>query len=130
MKTALAAFAAVTALLCAGCEHTPRNEFADKTYVSENHEGFTIVIRDNGRFFYQAAWYASYMGDGKWLLDGDTLVLEDDCEPAGYPLLNRFKVVGDTLVFQEEGSGNFMYVKLDDGDIFTVQQDYSNSPWG
>lgn len=122
-RPALLIAAALTAILCTGCERTPRNEFADKVYVSEKHEDFVIVIRDNGTFYYQAAWYANYRGDGEWLLDGDTIILEDDIEMQGYPLLNRFKVVGDTLVFQEEGSGNFMYTKLDDGDVFKVQQD-------
>ena len=48
------------------------------------------------------------------MLDGDTVIMTD----GGYGLVNHFRHDGDDLVFVEQDSDNFVYVKVKDGEKF------------
>lgn len=113
------------ALLFTGCAGSvPKSDIAGKAYTYEN-EGiggdFTITINGDGTFSYCEGIASSYLGFGSWTLEGETLFLSDD-EQMGYPLINCFKVDGNDLVFQAEGSTNFLYVKVADGERFSASQ--------
>ena len=97
-----------------------RDDVAGKTYLYEG-EGtggsFTITLYEDGTFTYYEGMLSSYIGDGTFMLDGDTVVMTDD-GPGGYGLVNRFRRDGDDLVFVEQDSDNFIYVKVKDGEKF------------
>lgn len=116
----LSALAAGIVLLLAGCGAQVReSDLTGKTYVYEN-EGFggnfAIRLQEGHAFSYYEGLLSSYIGIGTWSLDGDTLTLTDD---TGADIANRFKVDGKDLVFQAEGSTNFTYVKVADGEKFS-----------
>lgn len=127
MKKLLACVLGTACLLgLAACGRTggesaaPQDIIADKTFVYEKEGAggeFAIQINGDGTFSYSEGLYSSYIGAGSWSLDEDILVLSDD-EEAGYPLVNRFKVQEDGLVFLSEDSSNFLYVDVADGDCF------------
>ena len=57
------------------------------------------------------------MGIGAWSVEGNTLTLRED-ESQGYGFVNRFTVTPEGLVFRAEGSDNFLYVEVADGERF------------
>lgn len=91
-----------------------------KTYVYEN-EGilgsFAITLYDDGTFTYYEGNASSYFGVGTWKQDGDLITMTDDDE-AGCGLVNHFKLEGTDLVFVEQNSYNFIYVKVANGEKF------------
>ena len=88
------------------------------TYESEGIMGsFTITLYDNGTFHYYEGMASSYYGVGIWKQEGSIVTLADD-EEMGYPLVNTFKLDDDDLIFMEQGSSNFIYVELQDGERF------------
>ena len=98
----------------------PENESFGKTYVYEN-EGimgsFTITLYNDGTFTYYEGMASSYLGFGSWKQEGDIITMTDDGH-GGLGLVNRFKLDGDDLIFVEDGSFNFIYVKVQDGERF------------
>ena len=95
-------------------------EIAGKTYVYEN-EGilgsFAITLYEDGSFTYFEGLASSYIGNGSWMQEGDNITITDDGE-GGYGLVNHFKFIGENLVFVEQNSSNFVYVKVKDGERF------------
>ena len=77
---------------------------------------FTITLRTDGSFTYYEGGLSSYIGAGKWSVSGDILTLEDE---TGVPKVNRFRMEGNDLIFQANGSTNFIYVKVADGAVFS-----------
>lgn len=113
----------------AACDRSEdiQNIIVNKTFVYEKEgfgSAFTISINGDGTFSYYEGGFSSYIGGGKWVLDDDILVLSDD-DKMGYPLVNRFKVKDDELVFIAKDSSNFLYVNVADGERF-VSRDDSN----
>ncbi len=87
-------------------------------YEKEGFGGnFTIALDPDGTFRYNEGLLSSHMGLGTWAVEGDILTLRED-EESGYGFVNRFTVTPEGLVFQAEGSDNFLYVKAADGDLF------------
>lgn len=126
MKKRLTLLVLAMALLCAGftgCAHRiTESDIAGKTYVYEKDGfggDFTIKINSDGTFIYSEGFLSSYIGVGKWTLDGGELVLTDD-KDTGRPLENRFKVANGELVFQAEASSNFTHIKAADGEKFSA----------
>lgn len=104
---------------CGGKTVYPGN-IADKTYVYEKDGfggDFAITINSDGSFRYYEGYLSSYIGNGTWELKEDVLCLSDD-ENTGNSFKNYFIVDGESLVFTEENSSNFMYVKVSDGEKF------------
>ena len=97
-----------------------RDDIAGKTYLY-NGEGFggsfTITLYEDGTFTYYEGMLSSYIGTGSFMLDGDTVIMTDDGH-GGYGLVNHFRHDGDDLVFIEQDSDNFVYVKVKDGEKF------------
>ena len=103
----------VAALFLASC--SSNDVQTDSTYVYDG-EGFggafTITISDNGSFTFYEGFLSSYIGHGKWQIKHKILTISDST------FTNKFEIRGKEIVFVEEGSTNFMYVKLKDGEKF------------
>ena len=88
------------------------------TYVYEG-EGcggdFTITLNEDGTYTFYEGYLSSYMGGGAWFQSGARI---DMTEENGYDLYFTFIPVEDALVFAEEDSDNFIYVKVPDGGRF------------
>ena len=130
MKRKITAFALAAisafALLLQGCVSSDDliGVIAGKTYVYTvepetglDSDRFSIKLNIDGTFTYYECLYSSYIGMGKWSVDGDVLTITDDNEY--YPRENSFKIDGDDLIFIENGSANFLYIKVEDGERFT-----------
>lgn len=91
-----------------------------KTFLYEE-EGilgsFTITLYEDKTFTYYEGMASSYMGMGTWSQEGDFITLTDD-KQGGYGLINHFILDGNNLVFIEEDSTNFIYLKVKNGDEF------------
>ena len=109
-------------LLLPGCGKTvSESDIVGKTYVYEKEgfgSDFMIEIQKDGTFSYYEGVFSSYLGFGKWELDGDILCLTDGVEPAENTLVNYFKVEGKNLIFLSENSSNFIYMNVSDGEKF------------
>ncbi|MCI9338999.1 MAG: transcriptional regulator [Lachnospiraceae bacterium] len=101
---------------------------AGKTYLYEK-EGimgnFALTLYEDETFFYSEGIASSYMGIGTWTQDGDTITLTDK-KTAGDVRINHFRIDGEDLVFLSEGSSNFIYVKVENGERFTYTAEV---PW-
>lgn len=109
-------------LLLTGCANTVQEDgIADRTYLYEK-EGFggdfTIQIKSDGTFFYYEGDLSSHIGTGEWKLDGNTLMLQEDTVIEDHSRINYFKVDGEAIIFQSEGSDNFIYIKVAEGENF------------
>ncbi len=93
---------------------------AGKTYVFE-HDGFggefTLSLRADGSMGYYEGWASSHIGDGTWTQEGDMLTISEP-NGRGGQRVNRFRVTQNALIFVAEGSDNFIYVQMNDGDRF------------
>ena len=98
----------------------PENERFGKTYTYEK-EGimgsFTITLYNDGTFSYYEGMASSYLGFGSWTQNGDAITLTDDGH-GGLGLINHFEFDKTDLIFVEEGSSNFIYVKVQNGERF------------
>ena len=100
-----------------------KNSVAGKKYIYsgepfsdiEDNYPFTITINDDGTYTYSESLLSSYLGLGKWSVDDDVLTLTDN---TGVEIINYFLIDGEDLVFKEENSTNFIYVKVKDGERF------------
>ena len=95
------------------------DNIVNKTFTYEKsgfYGDFGIRIDDDGTYTYYEGNASSYIGVGKWELHDSTLIMTDDYFDG--TIKNIFKVGGDKLVWTENGSSNFKYVKLKDGAVF------------
>ena len=141
-KTKMYALLAVilAASIAVGCTFTGAQSPADppeddKIYVTEIskdalylYEGegfgsqFFIRLHSNGTFAYSVGSLSSYYGTGTWTLNKGILTMTDDTV-VGLPFVNYYRVEGDSLIWQEKESTGVMYLKLRDGDKFTLAAD-------
>ena len=111
-------------LLLAGCSGQARTEdIAGKTYRYEK-DGvggpFTIQLEEDGTFTFHEGSLSSYIGVGTWTLEGNTLCITD--EGAGKSWKNYFRADEKALTFQAEGSENFLYRTVADGEKFLAEE--------
>lgn len=100
---------------------------ADRSYVLENGGlggNFIITLNSDGTYHYREGSLSSYFGTGVWIIEGDTLCLNENIK-LGYPLNNWFKLEEDAIVFLSEKSTNFIYVKLPNNARFKMCVDES-----
>lgn len=103
-------------LLLAGCSSKVREEdIAGKTYCYEK-DGFggpfTIQLEEDGSFTYYEGYLSSYIGTGDWTLEGNVVTLQEKTQNF------TFWVKDDSLIFQARNSGEFLYLKVKDGEKF------------
>ena len=90
-------------------------EAAVYVYEKEGFGGpFTIALYPDGTFQYYEGYLSSYIGFGTWEMDGNLLTLREH----DYGLVNHFTITQEGLVFQAEGSDNFPYEEVADGERF------------
>ena len=83
------------------------------TYEGDGFGGdFTIQINDDGSSVFYEGYLSSYMGISNWTIDDHTLTISDGT------FTNKFRVNDNELVFVEDGSTNFLHIKLKDGEKF------------
>lgn len=133
LKRIILIIAAIACLFClAACgepnEADIRENIVNKVFVYEKEgfgSDFTIIINDDGSFSYYEGGLSSYIGVGKWSLDGAVLTLTDEVSE-NYPFVNHFKVKNGDLVYIAEDSTNFLYVKVADGEHFEYNFDMTD----
>lgn len=104
-----------------GDDGAPVSPAGNYLYEGEGFGGdFRIAIAEDGTFTYYEGMFSSYIGAGEWTLDGDVLRLKDH-ENGNLKYDNYFRVEDSRLVFIEEGSTNFMYLKVADGAAFNKE---------
>lgn len=85
-------------------------------YEKEGAGGYcTLSFNENGRFLYSPGKLSSYMGGGDWKIDGDTVSLMGMVDKTIY-----LKITDDTLVYIAEGSDEFPYMDIKDGEKFGI----------
>ena len=113
---------ALLVLLLAGCGGQIRpDDLAGRTYIYEKDGfggSFTITLEADGTFQYYEGELSSRIGAGHWTLEGGTLTLTEDSE-AGRVRVNCFTAARGGLTFRAEGSDNFPYVTVAEGERFT-----------
>ena len=115
----LPALALMLALAGCGGQVSP-DDLAGRTYVYEKEGAggsFTITLAEDGAFQYYEGYLSSYVGMGVWSLEDNVLTLTEG--DSGYGWVNRFAADRGGLTFLAEGSDNFLYVKVKDGERFT-----------
>lgn len=116
---------------CSNPTEITKDEIVDKVYVYEK-EGcggeFTIEIKADGTFYYGEGILSSHIGMGEWSYSDGMLALKEktariiDGDKMEYVVVTfNFSVEKDTLIFVENGSDNFRYVKVKDGEKFFAQ---------
>ena len=85
-------------------------------YEKEGAGGYcTLSFNENGRFLYSPGKLSSYMDGGDWKIDGDTVSLIGMVGKTIY-----LKITDDTLVYIAEGSDEFPYMDIKDGEKFAI----------
>ena len=94
---------------------------AGKTFVYEKGgigSDFEVTFGNDGRYSYYEGNLSSYIGSGTWEIKGDTVVMTEDVSKK----VNNLKINGSDLVYNADGSDNFYYIKVKDGEKFYVKQ--------
>ena len=97
-----------------------RAVIADKTYVYEKEgvgSDFTITFYADGTYKYYEGVLSSYIGAGTWKVTDDTVIMTEGVSKK----VNYLKIKGSDLIFIAEGSDNFYYITVKDGEKFSVK---------
>ncbi len=103
---------------------TARVYFLDEAYYTDARDpfrSFSITLdMDKELFQFYETPISSYIGLGRFEREGDILTIRDS--DSGHARVNRFRMTddGETLVWIEDGSDNFTFVKLTDGASFSL----------
>lgn len=125
MKKITMAICIVCIMMLVGCGSKTsilKDSIAGKTFVYEeegNGSDFTITINEDGTFDYYEGVLSSYLGHGEWKIDDSTLILID--KQSEYEVINQFEIENNHLIWVEDSSDNFIYVKVKDGDKFIAE---------
>ena len=100
-------------------------DFAEKAYIYEQllgDEPFIIYIEADGTYTYSEG-SQNLISYGTWSYRNGILTLHDDDKDNSLSnidniIINKFTVESGYLAFIEEGSTNFKYLKISDGDKF------------
>ena len=86
------------------------------TYEKPGFGGpFTINVFEDGTFQYYVGFLSSYIGFGTWSVEDGVLILTDN---TGLGYQNLFCIGENELIFLGDGSTNFMYLAVAEGDRF------------
>ncbi len=117
---------------CSNLKEITKDDIVDKIYTYEKDGfggNFTITIKADGTFNYYEGFLSSHIGMGEWSFSDGMLTLFE--KTSRFVTANEieevinsysFLVEKDTLIFVDKGldngSGNFRYVKVKDGEKF------------
>ena len=82
--------------------------------IEDSQSDFIINIYGDGTFRYIEGDISSSFTDGKWTIADNILTLTEKNR------INRFRIDNDKLSWIADGSDNFMYIKLNDGEQFAA----------
>ena len=89
-----------------------------KTFVNEK-DGiggqFTISFNKDGTYSYYEGSLSSYAGGGTWTISDDMVILVESTSGKK----NKLRADGKDLVYIADGSDNFYYIHVKDGEKFT-----------
>lgn len=97
-----------------------RAVIADKTYVYEKEgagSDFEITFNADGTYRYYEGTLSSSGGSGTWKITDDTVIMTEKISKK----VNYLKINGSDLIFIADGSDNFYYINVEDGDKFFVK---------
>ncbi len=115
------AFSQNTSPFKAPTEDELKESVVGKTFLYEKPGfwgDFTITIYEDGTFFYYEGMASSYHGIGEWEINGTKITLTDKF----YDLKNTFAIKDGSLFWLESKSTGFLYLKVENGDAFHVQE--------
>ncbi len=81
---------------------------------------FTLTLHADGSMSYYEGGASSHIGIGTWTQVGDLLTISESNGRGGMRV-NHFRVTQNALLFVTEGSDNFIYVKVADGERFHLK---------
>lgn len=92
------------------------------TYRGEGYGGkFVITLNGDGTFSYIEGDASDYVGTGTWTNDANGFVcLREKADSKGFSRTNYFTAFANLLIWVEENSDNFKYVKVSSGNIFSM----------
>ena len=99
--------------------------YTGDTFTKMENDFFIIAFNEDGTFSYTESLASSYMGVGTWEIRDDLLIMTDNGHSGSF-IQNFFRIDGEELVFVEDGSSNFIYMKVQDGERFVVSGDTTN----
>ncbi len=122
------------ALLCTlslfGCTRgITDKDIADNTYIYEGDGfggDFSIALQKDGTMSYYEGMLSSHIGVGTWTLEDGILSISEG-NGRGGQRVNRFRVEEDALIFLKDGSANFIYLHIEDGERFLLTGKFSPS---
>ena len=114
---------------CSGQNEISKDDIVDKVYIYEKDgfgSGFTLRINPDGTFNYYEGALSSYIGMGEWSYSNGMLTLIEKSsrfngtsnKTEEVILSYNFSVEQDTLIFVYEGSDDFRFVEVKDGEKF------------
>ncbi|MBQ9511069.1 MAG: hypothetical protein IJR55_05205 [Clostridia bacterium] len=95
-------------------------------------DSFTISLVSDGTFSYHTSLLSSYLGIGKYTIDGNVITLTEEYTPissdktiSDITLLKKFKFKYENgkLIFLANESDSFMFATLPDGAVFEYTGD-------
>ncbi len=92
------------------------------TYVYEKEGsggGFTITLQKENHFSYYTGFLSSYIGYGDYTIEDEILTLAT----SDGMFVHRFRYEDDAIFYIADGSSQFMYVSVADGDRFDLTPD-------
>lgn len=96
------------------------------SYVYEKygfHDVFYMVFYEDHRFSYMEGVASSYMGGGRWEIDGDELIMTDDYLQGMGSIVYYFRIEDNILIYEEEKSSGYIYARVADGERFICDCD-------
>ena len=104
-------------------EDIPQNYYySGNTMDGKTIIDFSISLYPDGTYTWYETPISSTIGIGTYEIEDDILTMTDDVEYMGIPRVNRFLMTEDSLIFIEEGSSNFPFVRLEDGEEFFYEK--------
>ena len=107
---------------CSKSDEVAAYNVGGNTYVWEK-EGFggdfTITLNEDGTYEYYVGYLSSYIGMGNWEVRNDVLTLT---ESGGYDITFLFTVKEKEIVYIADGSDEFAYVTVENGDRFILKE--------
>lgn len=117
----------VLVLFLSACEKEEEAPLKSGVYTLEGVErdvpgDFTITIQEDGTFQCYETPISSYIGNGHYSIEEDTVTLKEDA-PGCSGNVNFYQIADGKLLFIHDGSANYHFVPLEDGAAFVWTAD-------
>lgn len=105
-------------------ETVTKEDLIGKTFMRDKGGfggSFTITFNKDGTYSYYEGALSSYIGFGKWSIENNVITLQ---ERGGYAFTFCFGYEDKGLIYLAEKSDEFIYVKVADGERFSLKPDF------